>query len=275
MRKRSVLSPITGLTVQSDVGKGKMKTMKSEHSRVAAVENNLRYRIQIVGNSNHSMTLSDRMAYYKASGVSIAVISEGKLDWAKGYGNVSFSEGSRNIDDQTLFQAGSISKALNAMGALLLVQKGLLTLDDDINQYLKSWKIPDNEFTTVEKVTLRRLLSHSAGISVHGFSGYTVEANIPNLLDIIEGRKPQVNSDPIRVFQKPGSAFRYSGGGSTIIQFLIEDITGEKYDSWMQKNVLIPLHMNRSSFNQPLTDKQSLSNVACGYHAHGERAHAI
>ena len=244
--------------------------IKSDHSKMSAVENHLRYRILIAGDTSHSMTLSDRMAYYKVPGVSIAVINQGKLDWAKGYGNVSFSTSAKNIDDQTLFQAGSISKALNAMGALLLVQKGLLTLDGDVNQYLKSWKIPDNEFTSAEKVTLRRLLSHSAGISVHGFSGYTVAADIPNILNILDGRKPGVNSDPIRVIQKPASVFRYSGGGTTIIQLLIEDITGEKYDSWIQKNILIPLHMNRSSFNQPLTDKQSLLNVACGYHANGE-----
>lgn len=239
--------------------------MNNKNPKINAVENSLRYKIQIAGSTKQPMTLMKRMAYYEAPGVSIAVINQGKLAWAKGYGHVGFSTGSKNIDNQTLFQSGSISKSLNAMGALILVQKGLVELDKDVNQYLKSWKIPDNEFTKEEKVTLRRLLSHTAGTSVSGFPGYPVKTKIPNLIDILEGKKPEVNTDPVRVIQKPGSEFMYSGGGTTIVQLLIEDIVEQKYDVWMQKNVLLPLNMNQSTFNQPLTEQQSLFNVACGH----------
>ncbi len=240
--------------------------MPNENSNIKAVERSLRYKIQIAGDENRPMTLSERMAHYKVPGVSIAVINQGELEWAKAYGTVTSTPKASSIDCETLFQAASISKAINAMGALLLVQNGLLSLDEDINQYLTSWKIPANEFTKTEKVTLRRLLSHSAGVSVHGFPGYTTEAPIPSTIDILEGKKPAVETDTVRVIHEPGSTFQYSGGGTTMIQLLIEEVTGEKYDVWMQRHVLTPLHMNSSTFAQPLPREM-------GHHAaHGHQS---
>lgn len=201
--------------------------------------------------------LIDRMAHYDAPGLSIAVINDGILAWAKGYGKLTNSPDSKLVDTNTLFQAGSISKSLNAIGALLLAQQEKISLDEDVNQYLKSWKIPEHKFKKDNKVTLRRLLSHNAGISVHGFPGYTIDQKVPSLVEILDGKKPLVNTDPIRVITQPGKESRYSGGGTTIVQLLIEDLTGEKYDVWMQKNVLTPLGMHASTFNQPLSTKHS------------------
>ena len=226
--------------------------MSNENHKINAVEQCLRYKIQIKDNENYQMKLSERMVHYNVQGVSIAVINQGQLEWAKAYGRVGSSQEIININSETLFQAASISKSINVIGALLLVQNGLLSLDEDINQYLTSWKIPANEFTQEEKVTLRRLLSHSAGINVHGFPGYTTESLIPNTIDILEGKKSFVATDPVRVIHKPGSKFQYSGGGTTISQLLIEDITGEEYAVWMERNVLKPLGMKSSTFRQPL-----------------------
>ncbi len=242
--------------------------MNNENPKIDAIENSLRYKIQIADSANQPMTLSERMAYYKVPGVSIAVINEGQLEWAKGYGRVTAATDSKGIDTETLFQAASISKAINAMGALLLVQNGQLSLDEDVNLYLKSWKIPENEFTQKEKVTLRRLLSHSAGLSLHGFPGFTTDAPIPSTLDLLNSRKPAVETDLFRVLQEPGAAYQYSGGGTTIIQLLIEDITGEKYDVWMQRNILVPLHMTRSTFAQPLT-QEAARHAAQGHQSDG------
>lgn len=234
------------------------------------VENNLRHPILISGDSNNRMTLTERMAHYNVPGVSMAVIDKGKVTWAKGYGNITFDAKSDAVNIHTLFQAGSVSKSLTAFGALMLVRQGKISLDEDVNSYLKSWKIPENEFTQSEKVTLRRLLSHSAGTSVSGFPGYSINSTIPSLVEILNGTKPLVNTDPIQVILAPGTQFQYSGGGTTIVQLLIEDITGERFSDWMQKNVLYPLGMFESTFNQPLSTIQS-SCAAYGHLADGKK----
>src|ERR1700751_4596637 len=123
---------------------------------------------------------------------------------------------------------------------LALVQEGKLSLDEDVNQKLKSWKVPENEFTREQKVTLRRLLSHSAGLTVHGFPGYAVGEPIPTLAQIFSGEKP-ANTAPIRVDFVPGSKVRYSGGGITIVQQAIIDVTGKPYPEFMHDTVLAPI----------------------------------
>lgn len=233
------------------------------------IEKNLRHPVIIYGDSNNRMSLSSRMAYYDVPGLSIAVIDNGKITWQKGYGNITF-DCQKAVNTHTLFQAGSVSKSLTAFGALLLVQQGKISLDEDVNSYLKSWKVPDNAFTQSEKVTLRRLLSHSAGTSVSGFPGYPITASIPTLIEILNGTKPLVNTDPVEVILNPGTQFQYSGGGTTIVQLLIEDITGQSFSDWMQKNVLHPLGMFDSTFDQPLLDIQSFQ-AAYGHLIEGKK----
>ena len=227
----------------------------------SAVENGLRYPILIANSENSHMNLLDRMDYYNAPGLSIAVIDNGEILWAKGYGTTTHGAEAYLISPHTLFQAGSISKSITAFGALLLVQQGKISLDENVNDYLRKWKIPDNEFTEKEKVTLRRLLSHSAGTNVHGFPGYSIDETIPSIVEILDGARPVVNTDPVRVTSTPGSELRYSGGGTTIIQLLIEDITGERFDIWMRQNVLLPLGMTESTFSQPLPQSLSFSSA--------------
>ncbi|MDR3647241.1 MAG: serine hydrolase [Candidatus Babeliales bacterium] len=230
----------------------------------------MRHAITIADEKNEKMNIAQRMEFYKTSAVSIAIINDGKLAWAKGYGSISFDSQDKKVDTRTLFQAGSISKSITAMGALLLVQQGKLSLDKDVNNYLKSWKVPENEFTKIEKVTLRRLLSHSAGTSVSGFPGYPVPDYIPTTVEILKGEKPSANTDPVQVIQIPGKNFSYSGGGTTIVQLLIEDVTGEKFDTWMHKNILVPFGMTSSTFNQILSKEYS-ERAAWGHNETGKQ----
>lgn len=237
-------------------------------SKQSNVENGLRSKVVIVGDLNSSANVLERMKYYKVPGVSIAVVNNGRIECSHGYGYVTKDPKAAHIDEQTLFQAGSISKPIAAFGALLLVQQGKVSLDEDVNVYLKRWKVPENEFTKTEKVTLRRLLSHTAGTNVHGFSGYSSQAPIPTIVEILQGKKPIVNNDPVIVISKPGTELKYSGGGTTIVQLLIEDVTGEHFDDWMQNNVLMPLGMLDSTFKQPLPASYAI-RAAYGHYQNG------
>jgi len=190
------------------------------------------------------------MEIFKVPGLSIAVIDDFKIAWTKAYG-VTAIGGTESVTTKTLFQAGSISKPVAATGALYLVEHGKLSLDDDVDNKLVTWKVPENEFTKDQKVTLRRLMTHSAGLTVHGFPGYATTEPIPTLVQIFNGEKP-ANTAPIRVDFVPGSKVRYSGGGVTIEQQLMMDVTGMPFPQFMQKNVLDKIGMTDSSYEQPL-----------------------
>jgi CubicO group peptidase (beta-lactamase class C family) len=205
--------------------------------------------VLIKGGPNQTTTLSDRMTSLHVPGVSIAVIHDGKLEWARGFGVSKI--GGPPVTPNTLFQAASISKPVTALGALHWVQMGKLDLDADVNQYLKTWKIPTNAFTDQKPVTLRELLSHTAGMTVHGFPGYAGDAPVPNLRQILDGLPP-ANSPAIRVDVVPGTLWRYSGGGYVVVQQLLEDVTGEPFAGLMHDTVLRRIGMTRSTYAQPL-----------------------
>jgi CubicO group peptidase (beta-lactamase class C family) len=189
--------------------------------------------------------LEDRMRFYKTPGVSIAVIRGGKVVLAKGYG-VLEAGGTARVDPDTLFQAASISKPVTAMAALHMSQFGNFTLEEDVNGKLKSWKVPG-----ASPVTVRELLSHTAGMTVHGFPGYAAGAPVPTLVQVLDGEKP-ANTAPIRVDTEPGTKYRYSGGGYTVVQQLMIDRFGQPFPTVMQMTVLGPLGMKRSTYEQPL-----------------------
>src|SRR5580698_6940972 len=195
-------------------------------------------------------SLPELMKLYKVPALSVAVVDNFKIAWAKAYG-VTEAGATTPVTTHTLFQAGSISKPVAATGALYLVEHGKLSLDENVNDKLKTWQVPDNEFTRDQKVTLRRLMSHSAGLTVHGFPGYEVGTPIPTLVQIFNGEKP-ANTAPIRVDFVPGTKFRYSGGGITIEQQLIMDVTGEPFPQFMRETVLDKIGMSDSTYEQPL-----------------------
>ncbi|MES2451979.1 MAG: serine hydrolase domain-containing protein [Pseudomonadota bacterium] len=213
---------------------------------VELVENGLVSAVSIKGEPAQRRSIQDEMNRLHVPGVSIAVIRNGQVAWAKGYGWTR--EGGLPVTPDTLFQAGSISKPLTAFAALRLVDKGQLDLDSDVNARLKGWKVPVPMGT---RVTLRELLSHTAGTTVHGFPGYAAGSKIPTVEDVLAGRPPAVTK-PILVDTAPGTLWRYSGGGYTIVQKLIGDATRKSFADVLREEVLLPSGMRRSSFAQPL-----------------------
>ena len=220
------------------------------------------------GASTVDDVVAAEMKEHHILGVSVAIIENGEIKQAKGYG---FTDQTRKtpVTTATLFQAGSISKPVAALGALRLVEDGRLSLDDDVYRWLKLWKVPESNFTTDEKVTLRRILSHSAGLTVHGFPGYAVGARLPTLVEVLDGVKP-ANTAAIRVDVIPGSKSRYSGGGYTVMQQLMLDATGKPFPEFMQQAVLTPLLMSSSTYEQPLP-KATAATAATGYYANGNK----
>ena len=243
----------------------------------ASQGNNLEQRIQRVetgliprdgpkGKNPLAQNLIDRMHHYNVPGVSIAVIDNGTIDWARGYGFADVGT-NQKVDVDTLFQAASISKPVTAVAALHFVEEGKLALDEDVNRKLVSWKVPENEYTKTEKVTLRRILSHSAGLTVHAVAGYAAGEPVPSLIDILNGKKGTY-SEPVVVDFVPGSKMRYSGGGFCVLQQLLVDITGKSFPALMQETVLSKLGMSNSTFDQPLAASESVY-AATGYDEQG------
>lgn len=190
-----------------------------------------------------------RMKELRVPAVSIAVIHKGKTEWAGGFGT---RDGTGSpVTAETLFQAGSISKALTAVAVLKVVEDRGLDLDADVNRYLKNWKIPGSSFTAQNPVTLRQLLSHSGGVTQSGFGGYETGKPVPTLIQVLNG-EPPARTPPIRVDVAPGTIWRYSGGGYVILQQALFDTTGTPFPGLMREKVLGPLGMSRSSFEQPL-----------------------
>ncbi|MCX6329058.1 MAG: serine hydrolase [Bacteroidia bacterium] len=243
----------------------KTKYSTEVSDRISRVENNLAGWVQI--RRERRWTLAERMAFYNIKGVSIAVVHDYKIEWAKGYGWADISE-NRLVTEKTLFQAASISKSLNGVGVLKLVQDKKLDLNSDINNVLKSWKFPYDEKSNNKKITIANLLSHTAGLNIHGFPGYSRNDSIPTLQQILDGEKP-ANTQAIRSIIESGSKVEYSGGGVTISQRIVEDITNQSYDSYMQKNVLNPLGMNSSFFTQPPKENKK-KLLATGYLTNGD-----
>ena len=206
-------------------------------------------------------TLAERMEHYGVPGVSIALVRRFRISWVRNYGLADRGTG-QGVTPDTLFQAGSISKPVAAFGALQMVEAGQLSLDEDVNASLKSWKLPENEFTADNKVTLKQLLSHTGGLTVHGFWGYPVDQPVPTLQQVLDGSGP-ANSDPVRVDKMPGEGFRYSGGGYSIAQQMMIDAAGKPFPELMHGLLLGPAGMNHSTFEQPLPDGK-LQNAAAG-----------
>jgi CubicO group peptidase (beta-lactamase class C family) len=211
-------------------------------------------------------TVSAVMAQRRIPGLSLAIVDGGQVVQARAYGVVTAGN-PEPVRTDTLFLAGSISKPVAAVGALQLVDAGRLSLDEDVNRALRTWRMPDNEFTIQQKVTLRGLLSHTAGLTVHGFPGYAVDQTLPTLEEILNG-VPPANTRAIRIDAVPGSEWRYSGGGYVVLQQLVSDVTGEPFASYMHRVVLDPLGMRDSTFAQPLPP-ESAAQAATGHDAEG------
>jgi CubicO group peptidase (beta-lactamase class C family) len=265
MKKYSVFIIMIITMITFSLNAQTKKYSSDVEEKIRLVENNLAGWVQ-TGN-NDRWNLAERMKKYNINGVSIAVIHNYKIEWARGYGYADVSE-NRTVTEKTLFQAASISKSLNAVGVLKLVQEKKLDLNADINKYLLTWKFPYDEKSNNKKITLTNLLSHSAGLTIHGFPGYDKGDSLPSLPQVLDGMKP-ANTAAVRSSDEPGKNVNYSGGGVTISQMIVMDVTQQPYDVFMQKNVLDPLGMTNSSYKQPPSEAYA-KVLATGYRADGK-----
>lgn len=236
-------------------------------ARIARIENGLLPAATIKGQAAAKMNLAERMKHYNVPGVSIAFFENGQIAWTRAYGFADVSSGKR-VTPETLFQSASISKPTAALGVLRLVQEGRLNLDEDVNIKLRSWKVPENEFTKQQKVTLRRILSHSAGMNIQRFPGYASDEPLPTTVQILNGEKP-ANTVPIRVTTVPGTIWRYSGGGYVAMQLLLSDVTLKPVPQLLDEFVLRPIEMTHSTFEEPLP-KNLWSLAATPYREDGK-----
>jgi CubicO group peptidase (beta-lactamase class C family) len=231
-------------------------------TKIEKVKNNLQVETAINGVYD-TKSLAEQMEYYHTPGVSIAVINDGKIEWARGFGKRDLEENTP-VDIHTLFEAGSVSKPVFALAVMHLKQEGILELDKDVSEYLKSWKVPKRG-NWQPKITLRQLLSHTAGLTVHGFPGYLNTEPVPTIPEILDG-SPPANTPAVLVNILPGTDFRYSGGGVTVAQLTVMDILNQPFPEILKKELFNPLKLTYSTYQQPLPSKfKSIASTAYPY----------
>lgn len=217
--------------------------------RIKHIINNLLPVTGLEGKFSLPQTVRSRLAYYHTPGISIAVINDFEIEWAKGFG-LRDGRYRTKVTTETLFQAGSISKPIFALAVMRLAQDGQLNLDEEIHHYLSSWRVPANEGWQ-PKITLRQLLSHTAGLTVHGFPGYQSSEKLPTVTKILNGEHP-ANTAKVEVNILPGTQFRYSGGGTTVAQQALVDLLKKPFPQIMRETVFEPLGLTNSTYEQPL-----------------------
>jgi CubicO group peptidase (beta-lactamase class C family) len=236
-------------------------------ARIRQIENGLAPAIVVAGRPVPSANIEDRMRATHTPGVSIAFFENGRVVWTRAWGLADVASG-RPVTPDTLFQAGSISKSVTATGALRLVQDGRLDLDQDVNTRLRGWRVPPSPFTAEQKVTLRRLLGHTAGLTVHGYNGYAQGGPVPDAVQVLDGAPP-ANSAPVVSFATPGQQWAYSGGGYVATQLLMTEVADASFPDLMHRLVLGPAGMDSSTYDQALTPEQS-GRAATGYTSSGD-----
>lgn len=217
--------------------------------RIHRVEHGLVVPAALRSERPRTATLVERMDFYRVPAVSIAVVNHARLEWARAYG-VRHARGADTVTPRTVFQGGSLAKPVVALAALRLVERGLLSLDGDVNPRLTSWTIPPND-AWQPRVSLRQLLSHTSGLTVAVYPGYRRDDVMPTLRQVLHGARP-ARSEPVRVELIPGVQYRYSSGAYVVLQQLLMDVTGLPFTELMRELVLGPLGMRHSTFEQPL-----------------------
>lgn len=252
-----------------------------ETELLAALQDGLRPSILKAGEPLPKWSLQERMAYHKVPGVAIAIVKDGEVMHAAGYG-VREAGTHDAVDADTLFSVGSISKMITAATTLRLVTQGKIDLDRDVNSYLKSWRIPLASEIENPVVTMRMLLSHTSGLTVHGFEDYLPGEKLPTLIETLNGTSPAKN-EPVRLQREPGLLTDYSGGGIMVEQQVIEDVTGTSLVTAAREQVFDRVGMFRSTFENPLSaargniakahdDKGMLTALPRGWQAFPEQA---
>ena len=231
----------------------------STESLIEAVESPL----DADGPGNDACTLEELMAVFGVPGVSVAVVQDYEIHWAKAYGIADVATG-MPVNTETLFQAASISKPVSAMAALKATQDGRFSLDEDINSVLESWQLPHTAFTKDRPVTPRMLLSHTAGLGDgFGFPGYEPTDGLPTPVQILEGGPPSALG-PVLMVSPPMTTSQYSGGGAVMMQLALADSVGKPFSEIVQREVLDPVGMSESTFEQPLSSRRD-ANASRGH----------
>jgi len=239
----------------------------ADDDRIQRVIEGLRPAIVIEGQPAATFGLRERMRAYQVPGVSIAVIDNGEIAWAYGYG-VREAGTADPVTAETQFQAASVSKSIAAVVVLRLAERGEVDLDEDVNRRLRTWELPANRNTAKRKVTPRLILSHRAGLTDRaGFRGSGWDDPLPALSEVLE--TGEWTPAPIRVGAVPDTRFQYSGGGYGVLQLLMEDVSGKRFPSLARELVFDPLEMTSSSFDQAITPER-LNRAAVGHGLDGE-----
>jgi CubicO group peptidase (beta-lactamase class C family) len=231
---------------------------------------------QAVKNNDIITNIKRRMKYYGVPGASIVVIKNREVLWSQSFGVKDFNTQKR-VDSHTLFQAASISKTLTAAIALKFAQEKRLDINEEANSYLINWKIPRHKYSKYSPILVKQIINHTSGLSVHGFAGYKVEEPIPSLIEVLNGSSwgenlfylKKANSAPVKVVDKPGNTFKYSGGGYSVLQQLLIDNEQSDFVTIMKENIFKPLNMTHSTYQQPIEGRLSLL-TATGHPAKNE-----
>jgi CubicO group peptidase (beta-lactamase class C family) len=262
--KNLIFSACVALLLSGCVDQETVESIDHE-AMIKRIEKTIQPNFRIAGEDVPTYSIDERLKMLGIPGVSIAFAQNGEVVWAKAYG-MADSVSNRAMTTETILLAGSISKPVAAVRTHQLVEEGVLDLDEDVNTYLNSWTLPENEFTVTEKVTLRRILNHTAGLTVWGFPGYDKGDDIPSVQEVLDGKG---NTDSVRVYKIPGESWMYSGGGYTIMQLVIDEVEQDTFYTSMQQHVLDQINMSGSTFENPLPERYH-SIAATGYRGNGD-----
>lgn len=232
-----------------------------ENKHLENIQNNL-VPIHYLKNRENKKSIPQIMEEDKIAGVSIALFDAGKIAWQKAYGYANL-EDSIKVTPNTVFNGASLSKPVTALAALNLVEEGVLNLNEDVNNYLEDWKVPENKFTEIEKVTLGRLIGHTAGFERYVQSSFLPNEELPTIEQMLAGDNPSVDP-PVSIVYVPGEKQVYSNPGYSVIEKLLEDVTNKDFNEVISERIFEPSDMTHSSFQQPVP-KQLREQMATGY----------
>lgn len=235
--------------------------------RKAQFEYGIRGKVKFMGEEDHFSSITDKMSDYQIPAVSLAIINNGEIEWSDIYKNPDFT-GEQHLDSVSLFQAASLSKPVTFFAALRMHAAGEIDLDQNIQDYLKEFVLPEGKQTAENPVTFRNIFSHTSGINSGGYLGYEQGLLLPSDLDILKGGAG-VNSPAIQVVMPPNETLAYSGGAYTLAELALQDLFEDEFENIMKKWILEPVGMKYSEFTQPLHDSIS-KQVAKAYSSSGK-----
>ena len=262
--KRTLLILLLLLAACGEKDRPKATSQDSLNNQIAQIdliEKNL-VPVHYLRDSDPYKSILQHMQEDVIPGVSMAFIDHGAVSWQRTYGYANLEDSVR-VNSSTVFNGASLSKPVTAMAALDLVEERVLSVDEDVNTYLRGWQVPDNPFTKEEKVTLKRLMGHTAGFDRYVQSSFFPHETLPTITQMLAGEAPSVDP-PVSLVYVPGQKQIYSNPGYSVMEKLIEDVTGKDFNAVLTERIFEPSGMIYSSFEQPVPDRLS-QQMATGY----------